>query len=115
VRQHALGALRIRLAQPLDEQVLDLVREPQQHIAGGLGAGVRRGVQQVLELVLGQGRNNRGHQRSHRDAGRAQTLDCAQAPMRRRCTRLEAAFEARVEAGEADHHRDGVVLGERVQ
>ncbi len=47
---HALGAVGELGREPFAEQILDLERQAQEHVAGSVCAGLARGLQDALDL-----------------------------------------------------------------
>ena len=104
--QHAIRTRWIVLAEPLLEELPELVRQSQQHERRSSRPGSGGRVEQALHLVVVQRGNHRRKQHAHRHAGVRKRPDDPQPRRRRRRARLEHALERVVERGEADEDGD---------
>ena len=81
------------VGEPLFEEFLHPVRQPQHHPGGVRRAGLGRCRQDRRNLVVVQARDDRRDQHTDRYAGRGQRLDRRQSSRRRRRQRLHAALQ----------------------
>ena len=96
--------VRIVLDEPVAHQVLEVVRQAQQHVAGLAGAGPVAFLQDRLDLVLVDRRDDRRDEHRHRDPGRRELPDRVDPLRRGRGARLHPAGEGPVEGGDRDRH-----------
>src|SRR5690606_27805708 len=110
---HVRGAVGKVQLQPFLPDFAQFVRQPQQHVAGGAGAGLVGGFEDRFELVVGDRRHHRRHQHPHRHAGVGKRADRAQAGVRRAGARLHPRRQAVVERGHRDMRIDQALRGQR--
>ena len=79
---YARMAIREVCLQPLLEDVLHLVRQPQKDVGGLTGSRVRRRFEHPLDLVVVQGRDDRRQQNADRDSGCRELLHGLEARLR---------------------------------
>ena len=82
--------------QPLLEQFRDLTRQPEQHVASRIGAGVSRRSDQALDLRVGEAGNDRRVHDHHGNAGFVQLRDGFEPTRRRAGPRLHAVGQSMV-------------------
>ena len=99
--------------QPVLEQVLELVRQAQQHIARLGRAGLVRGGERGFEPAVVDHRDHRRGQHADRNAGPRKAANGLDAAIRRGGTRLQLACEIGVERGARHEHLDQPARGHR--
>lgn len=87
------------LLQPVPEQVLYLMRKPQQDVTRPFRAGVRRLGEDGLHLVIVHEGNQRRHQHADRHPRRTQASYRLQPPVRGAGARLQPAREVGIQRG----------------
>ncbi len=103
-RQHVRRAQRNVVVQPLLEQIFDFERQAQQDVTGGGCAGGCGGLQNFLQLVIGERGDHRRREYADRHARLRQCGYGLEAGGGRRRARLETALQFFVEGRHADHH-----------
>ena len=79
---YARMAIREVRLQPLIEDVLYLVRQPEKDIGGLTGSGVRRRFKDPLDLIVVQRRDDRRQQNADRDSSRRELFHGLEARLR---------------------------------
>ena len=100
--QDASGRIGAMGRQPFAEQVPDFQRQSQEHIGGigctSLGCGLEEG----LDLAVGQAGNDRRHHDGCGNAGLGQSLDRVEAAVGRSGARFHLACQFAVQRGDGD-------------
>ena len=93
--------------EPLGEEVGDLQRQPQHHIAGVAGARGGGRFEHALQVLVRQRRNDRGHDDSGRNARRGKLRDGLDPARRGVGARLHRARDIRIQRchGNEDFHQ----------
>ena len=107
------GALGIVQLQPFAPDRLQLMRQPQQHVAGRACAVRMRGFQDVLEFHVGDHRHHRRHHHPARHAGIGQRAQRAQLAVRCGRPRLHPRGQVVVERGDREVHADQLLARHR--
>src|SRR5450830_434075 len=102
--QHAGGAVRVVLLQPLGEHLAQLPGQAQHGVEGRTGTGLSGRRQHLLHVFVEEG-DLRRHAHPHRHPRLGQCADRAQAPLRRRGPGLQAARQLGVQGGDGHIHR----------
>ena len=104
----AVGIIR---HQPFAEQVAHLQRQPQQHVACFLDAGMRRRIENALDLGIVQRGDHRSDHHRGRNSRFRQSPQRLQPPRRRRGARLHGARQLRIQRRHRNRHLGEIALG----
>ena len=94
---HVLRSFGEMGGQPVLEQLLQFVRQADQRVIGLGGASLMRGGQRSFQVFVVDHRDHRRGQYADGNTGRRQTPNRLDAPVRRRCARLQLARQVRIE------------------
>ena len=108
----ARGAIRVVRMQPVPENILHLVRQPEKDIGRPSGSGARRRLEYPLDFVVVNRRDYRREQDADRDTGVCELLHGPEACFRGRHARLHDALEVPLHGRNADCHRTQLAAGE---
>ena len=107
-----LGALWVVLRQPGFEQLLQFVRQAQDHVARMAGAGGMGGFEDGFHVaVVDHGDDGRGHH-AHGNAGVGELFHHVEPPLRRRGAGFQAPVQFAIQRGDGDVNAGEVVLGQ---
>eukprot|EP01136_Pigoraptor_vietnamica_P033088 Opistho-1_new@95607 len=109
-RHHAQGAVRVVQVQPLAEHRTQLERQAQHRVGGAPRAGLPRGFEHLLHVVVDE-RDLRRHAHTHGNARIGQRAQGAQAPVGCGGTRLQDARELRIQRGDGHVDRGQALCG----
>ena len=107
------GPERVMGREPLGEDLLHFVRQPQQDVAGAARAGRGRRLEDALQLLVVESRDHRRGQHARRHPGLAQRLDRLETPVRGGGARLHGARQGAVERRDRQEDRGEIFLRHR--